>query len=428
MSRIQPDDSAEQQIAGLMIGFPDAREEILDSMTLDMLVTPIASAVFSTVCDLTVDGIEVTAATVAERLPPSIKNAHSLVMQLQEEAYTPSNVKHYIERVKANHQRRRLLSLLSRYQRQLLAGDLTPIQFAAFEDEILSVRSESVENERPFSKAAAMVRTARETGGLGFSWGLPKLDRVTRGIIPGNYYAIGALKKTGKTLFGVSVTSELAGRQEVGCYVFSLEMSATGIALAYLSRASKCDSANLCTTKISKSQADEIASKAEEIEASWPLYIDDRKGLTIEQVICTIRRYARRGVKVFLLDYLQRVTFETARGENRATAIQEGCSRLADAAKKYNVALLVLSQLANRAEFEKRPTGKDFKESGGIAEACDCAIILHNVDRIQGNFKRNKRTNRFEIVVDFQRVGESGRSITCTHDLSTAHFYEGTRS
>jgi replicative DNA helicase len=180
---------------------------------------------------------------------------------------------------------------------------------------------------------------------------------------------------------------------------------------------------------MSTKQIEQIEALAEQIEQNWPLYIDDRKGLTTEQIIATIRRYARRGVKVFLLDYLQRVCFETARGENRATAIQDACGQLADAAKKYDVALLVLSQLANKAESQKkRPTGKDFKESGGIAEACDCAIILHNVDRVEGNHTKKKRTCKFEIVVDFQRVGQSGRKVTCRHDLSTAHFYEHNES
>lgn len=425
MSRIQPDEVAERQLAGLLIGFPDAREEILDSVTAEMFATPVGSAVYSAVCDLTVDGIDITITTVAERLSRNISNSRSLVIELQDEAYTPSVVKHYLARVKENFQRRQLLSRLTQFQRRVLDGHLTPKEYADLEDELLSVRSESAKTERPFVAAAGMVRQGRESGGFGFSWGLPKLDGITRGIIPGNYYAIGALKKTGKTLFGVSVTSELACRQKVGCYVFSLEMSAIGIALSYLSRESGIDSANLCTANMSKSQIDEIEALAEQIELTWPLQIDDRKGLTAEQIIAAIRRQARRGVKVFLLDYLQRVCFETARGENRATAIQEACSRLADAAKKYNVALLVLSQLANKAESKKkRPTGKDFKESGGIAEACDCAIILHNVDRVEGNHTKAKRTNKFEIIVDYQRVGQSGRKVTCRHDLSTAHFYE----
>lgn len=429
MRQIAPDELAERQLAGILISFPDAREEILDSVTAEMLATPVGSAVYSAVCDLTVDGIEITIMTVAERLSRSISNARSLVIELDEEAYTPSMAKHYIGRVKENYQRRQLLSRLTQFQRRVLDGHLTPKEYADLEDELLSVRSEYAVAERPFTDAAKMVRQARESGGLGFSWGLAKLDRITRGIIPGCYYAIGALKKTGKTLFGVSVTSELAGRQKVGCYVFSLEMSAIGIALSYLSRESGIDSANLCTANMSKSQIEQVEALAEQIEQTWPLHIDDRKGLTIEQIIATIRRQARRGVKVFLLDYLQRVCFETARGENRATAIQDACGQLADAAKKYNVALLVLSQLANKAESSKRrPTGKDFKESGGIAEACDCAIILHNVDRIEGNHTKAKRTNKFEIIVDYQRVGQSGRKVTCRHDLSTAHFYEPNES
>lgn len=98
--------------------------------------------------------------------------------------------------------------------------------------------------------------------------------------------------------------------------------------------------------------------------------------------------------------------------------IQKAVNQLADAARKYNVALIALDNSPNRAEFEDQPTVGDFKESGGIAEACDCAIILHNHDRTPV-----EKTHLFDIGVKVQRFGASGMKVTVKHDLRISRFY-----
>ena len=127
----------------------------------------------------------------------------------------------------------------------------------------------------------------------------------------------------------------------------------------------------------------------------------------------------KKGVKVVFIDYLQRLNIPND-GDTRATAIQKTTAMLADCAKEFNVAIIFLSQLANRAEGQMAGVA-DLKESGGIAENVDCILILNNLDRIEGNYGE-KKTNQIWISVE-QRSGESAL-IKCRTKLQYCEFSE----
>jgi len=426
--QLAPDETAEDYLAALLVKDEDCRERIVDSIRLEMFQTRIAHAIFAAVSDLMVENLSVDQMSLAESLKKYVDDPAVTLELINGLSVSPENVDHYIERVQTRWHALRTFALCVEMQDKLCGCDSDMVKLIAeFEDKLLLDDMCSQQQQHTFTEAANLVRQAKLDGGLGYSWGIPLLDIKTRGIIPGRYTVIGGLKKSGKTLFAVNTVAELVGNQNVPCLIFSLEMSFDGIAWALLSRQANVDSALLGTDRINNVQISEIEQQAEKIDTNWPIYIDSRKGITVEQITAAIRRHVRKGVKVVVIDYLQRIDIPNL-SDNRATAIQKAVNKLADAAAKYDVALLVLSQLANRAEFQRRPTVADFKESGGITEACDCALLLHNVDRAESHFKEEDKTRRLEIIVAFQRVGESGLQVDVTHDLKTAHFYEITKS
>ena len=107
--------------------------------------------------------------------------------------------------------------------------------------------------------------------------------------------------------------------------------------------------------------------------------------------------------------------------DTRATAIQKTVGYLADMAKDYNIALVILSQLSNIAEG-KMGRIQHLKESGGIAENVDCILILNNIDRIENNLKPENKKYQIYISVD-QRDGES-HLIKCRTKLQYNEFAE----
>jgi replicative DNA helicase len=260
---------------------------------------------------------------------------------------------------------------------------------------------------------------ALENGGVfGLSWGLTKLDYLTSGIELRKTYVIGGTKKTGKTKFVINTMHALK-QQKTKSLFLSLEMDDEGVVRELLSRF-----ARVHNTVLRRKLDNEIESKllhaADEI-ADGCIAIDTTPYLSINQIRAKIRRAALKGVKVVFLDYLQRMNFQTKEYKdlNFATMVGHTVSQLADIAKENNVALIFLSQLANRAE-NKEATISDLKDSGGIAEGVDCILILNNQDRIKQNYEGKQ--NQVWISVD-QRSGASGQ-IRCMVDLAMATYHE----
>lgn len=167
-------------------------------------------------------------------------------------------------------------------------------------------------------------------------------------------------------------------------------------------------------------KADNEAVLRETIEKiSSDIIIDTTPGLSVSQVRSKIWKASKQGVKVVFLDYLQRMSIRLENGSNYATAVSKTVAQLADIAKQYNMALIFLSQLANRAEGEQADISH-LKDSGGIAEGVDCVVILNNQDRINRNYY--EKMNEVWISVE-QRSGSSGM-VKCMVDLAKATYYE----
>ena len=149
------------------------------------------------------------------------------------------------------------------------------------------------------------------------------------------------------------------------------------------------------------------------------IHIYTKPWMSFIQVKNIIRREANKGIQVVFIDYLQRMNIEN-NSDTRATAIQKTTAMIADCAKEFEVAIIYLSQLANRAENQIATVG-DLKESGGIAENVDCILILNNLDRIERN-TGDKRKNQVHISVE-QRSGESAL-IKCRIELQHNLYQE----
>ncbi len=429
---IEPDVAAEEYLAVLLATDRDSRDQISETVPQEMFASPLARRIADAVYGLMAEQIEVDDVSLIDRLQElaskckrSIEEGSSPEISLgllRQHPVSSENAAHYIARVRENFDKQLLFNNLQRFKSELICKpDNYQLFRAKLEDEILKDRFLDPVKTVTIYETLQSIHEAKKSGGIGYSWGIDKrLDELTGGIVPGRYYAVGGLKKTGKSRFGLSVISELVGNliaeRRIPCLIVSLEMSADQVNRILLSRQANVDSRLLGTQYISALQLSQLDTAANIVD-DWPLQVVDSPGMTIEQITSHIRRQSRKGVKVVLLDYLQRIDIPN-KGDSRATAIQKAVNQLADAARKYNVALIALSQLANRAEFEDQPTVGDFKESGGIAEACDCAIILHNHDRTPG-----EKTHLFDIGIPVQRFGASGMKVTVKHDLRISRFY-----
>jgi replicative DNA helicase len=252
-------------------------------------------------------------------------------------------------------------------------------------------------------------------GCYGYSFGLHELDYLTGGLECGKTYVVGATKKSGKSKFVINTIHALHQR-EIKSLFLSLEMNGEGVVKEIISRFNEIDNSNL-RRRLDRGTYEKIHSLKSELSY---LEIDTQSFLTTTQIRHKVRQASQRGVKVIFIDYLQRLDFQMkGSGQNFATIISNTVSQIADIAKEFNVAILFLSQLANRADNEQA-TIADLKDSGGIAEGVDCILILNNQDRISKDYEH--KTNQVWISIE-QRSGASGL-IKCTTNLGMAKFEE----
>lgn len=247
----------------------------------------------------------------------------------------------------------------------------------------------------------------------GYSWGIYNLDAITSGIILSHLIVLGGLKKTGKSRLVINTRERLA-EQKVHSVFLSLEMPEYQITKLSISRHSLIEEYKLRHRKYLN--ADE---RCKYQEAKKTIQWDYMKtecvcGLNVAQVIMRIRRYSREFPNcVIFIDYLQRLSYNV---HKEAQELQLICNKIADAAREYNVSIILLSQLSNLAEREGVSIGA-LKGSGGIGESADVIILLENLYRKQ---KLEENKNKMDLYLE-QRYGESGK-IELQTDLSTCMF------
>lgn len=242
----------------------------------------------------------------------------------------------------------------------------------------------------------------------GYSWGVSDLDRWTSGVVIPRVHIIGGLKKAGKSRFLIHTIKSLY-LQKVPTAFLSLEMPEYEVNKLLKSALTGIDDIKLRSGGfISNQELENI--KQTKIDKSI-LGVEVKSGLDRNQVISRIRRYAKMGFKVVCLDYIQRIKHEI---KNEAQELEKIATALADAAREYNVALIILAQLNATAEREP-PNMGHLKGSGGIGEAADTILLLDNIYR-----RTKERKNEMDVYCE-QRYGDSGK-LTLFADLGSCDF------
>ena len=115
-------------------------------------------------------------------------------------------------------------------------------------------------------------------------------------------------------------------------------------------------------------------------------------------------RRKMNGMTVAVVDYLQLVA--PARGQSRYDGTTEVARLLKQTAQDFNIPIVALAQLTRRNEQENsRPRLSDLRDSGGIEEAADQVILLHNPNFYAEN---KPALEEIEAIVAKSRHGGTG--------------------
>ena len=220
---------------------------------------------------------------------------------------------------------------------------------------------------------------------MGLDFGLPDLDKIIKGLRPGNLAIIAGRPGTGKTVLGVNLATFNGVRKGKQALIFSLEMSAAELAKRALAAESGIPQGQLETGEVLKQQdltASMTAAVARLGESG--VRICDKGGLTLSRILA-IARFQHRAdpLDVIVIDYLGLINPDPgSRHQNRNQELGAISRSLKALAKELGVPVVALAQLNRGIESrtDAKPRMSDLRDSGEIEQDADVIIMAHRDD------------------------------------------------
>jgi len=251
------------------------------------------------------------------------------------------------------------------------------------------------------------------------STGFDDIDKITGGLRDGDLIIIGARPAMGKTALILSMILNIAkSGKPVG--FFSLESSnvqTTQKLISIFCDLSTVEQLGLQQGKLSPDSWSTIHAKLNELN-KLPIYIDDNSWIKIDEICKNAEKMVKEnGVKVIVIDYLQRIYSQLQYSENRYLEINYFTRALKSLALDLDIPIVVTSQL-NR-NFEKqnlsriRPELTDLRDSGTICEDADIVSFIHRPEyyKITEDCRGNSLIGIAEFIVAKNRDGAIGNAI-----------------
>lgn len=237
--------------------------------------------------------------------------------------------------------------------------------------------------------------------------------KLNGGFYSKRLYVFAASAGAGKTSLALQ-TLITASKNKFNCLFFSMEMDEREIyfkAASYFSSVSSWKYQKGLELNWSENEATIRAVK--ELE-KLPLYVNGTDRIGTDTIHSLLKRQiSQTPIDLVVLDYIQILETDESKNKNLADLIKKNTTALKSMAKKYDVAVIALSQI--KRNDNKEPTLEDLKGSGGIGEDADMVIALHatKMDEEIREVKTKVLKNRWgalgEFYLDFR--SEFGRFI-----------------
>lgn len=254
-----------------------------------------------------------------------------------------------------------------------------------------------------------VLQTRYAAGGAitGLPTGYVEFDEMTAGLQPTDLIILAARPAMGKTTLALNMAEYAAMKTKKPVAVFSMEMSASQLALRLISSVGRVNAARLRTGQLEEEDWSRISS-AIRLLKDTRIFIDDTPALSPDVLRAKARRLKREhGLGMIVIDYLQLMQVP-GNSENRATEISEISRSLKALAKELNVPVIALSQLNRSLETrtDKRPVMADLRESGAIEQDADVIVFIYRDDYY--NKENSPDKGLAEVIIGKQRNGPTG--------------------
>jgi len=259
---------------------------------------------------------------------------------------------------------------------------------------------------------------------VGVKTGFSGLDNITHGFQFGDLVIISARPSMGKT----AIATNMARRQAkfgIPVGVYSLEQPAKQLYNRMLACETGIDSMEFLKGRFNDPDLQKISDAHSRL---WelPMWIDDKGGLTVEEICARARKYKKReDFKIIYIDHLQLV-YSRRRFDSRNNELGYITNMLKSLAKDLNIVVVALSQLnralENRPNPQKRPKLSDLRDSGNIEQDSDIVLFIYRPEVYEDN-ESMKWPGYTDFYFGKHRNGPLG-GIDLSFDKHTTEFRE----
>ncbi len=262
---------------------------------------------------------------------------------------------------------------------------------------------------KALSEAFDVLQKRYESGGsiTGLPTGYTEFDEMTAGLQPTDLVILAARPAMGKTTLALNMAEYAALKTKKAVAVFSMEMSASQLALRLISSVGRVNATRLRTGQLEDEDWSRVTGAIRQLREA-KVFIDDTPALSPDVLRAKARRLKREhDLGLIMIDYLQLMAVP-GNSENRATEISEISRSLKGLAKELNVPVIALSQLNRSLETrtDKRPVMADLRESGAIEQDADVIVFIYRDDYY--NKENSPDKGLAEVIIGKQRNGPTG--------------------
>ena len=250
--------------------------------------------------------------------------------------------------------------------------------------------------------AAAYDRVDRlhESGPTGLKTGFPGIDEKTFGLEAGELVVIAGRPSMGKTSLALNIVANVAlGKQPKTVAIFSMEMSASQIAMRLFSSLGRINQGRLRSGQLREDEWPRLTAAMKMLQKA-PIFVDDTSALTPLEIHAKVRRLKRQHetLSLVMVDYLQLMQ-TSDNSDNRTAEISQISRSMKTLAREIGVPVLALSQLNRAVEgrHDKRPLMSDLRESGAIEQDADLVMMIYR-DEVYNEESADKGVAEIRIV------------------------------
>lgn len=408
----------EKAVLGLVISNNQLLNILLEKMHADYFYDPINKKIFEVIRNLNFSNKPVDFTTVINDLNKDEGidkfGGEEYIFNLIDPSYYAANIEAYIDIIREKAVLRNLLSFGNEVLSEVYEGKDQAETIIGRASERLFKMSEFSETEGltkidkivPEAYKYMMEMSDNDGSVTGVTTGFRDLDRHLSGLQNSDLVLLAARPSVGKTALGINmaVNAAKAGKNVA---VFSLEMSKRQIVQRIISMLSKVELKNIISGDLSEEDWQLLFNRVDQF-SDLDMYIDDTPSISLTELRAKSKRLRQEhGLDLIVIDYLQLMTTDSKRIENRQQEISTISRGLKALAKELNVPVLALSQLSRKSEerSDKRPMLSDIRESGAIEQDADVVMMLYRDDYYNED---SEDQNDLEVIIGKHRNGPTG--------------------